>query len=103
MLKFDKVIKCCRGVVILHDILLVVYEVTKLVQHFHAKVIEVKKALRSCDSTSFIEFPRVLEYILMNSMEIYFVQVKGQLISIELFAFFSFAPKMNENIFVFLP
>ena len=75
MLKFDKVIKCCRGVVILHDVLLVVYEVTKLVQHFHAKVIEVKKALRSCDLTSFIEFPRVLEYILMNSMEICFVQV----------------------------
>ena len=76
MLKFDKVIKCCRGVVILHVILLVVYEVTKLVQHFHAKVIEVKKALRSCDLTLFIEFSRVhsgvLEYILMNSMEIYY-------------------------------
>ena len=72
MLKFDKVIKCCRGVVILHDVFLVVYEVTKLVQHCHAKVIEVKKALRPCDLTLFIEFPRVLEYILMNSMEIYF-------------------------------
>lgn len=55
MLKFDKVIKCCRGVVILHDTLLVVYEVTKLVQHyFHAKVIEVKKAFRSCGLTSII-------------------------------------------------
>ena len=54
MLKFDKVIKCCRGVVILHDVLLVVYEVTKLVQHFHAKVIEVKKAFRSCDLTSIV-------------------------------------------------
>ena len=72
MLKFDKVIKCWRGVVILHDTLLVVYDVTKLVQHCHAKVIEVKKAFRSCDLTSFIEFSRVLEYILMNSMEIYF-------------------------------
>ena len=50
MLKFDKVIKCCRGVVILHDVFLVVYEVTKLVQHyFHAKVIEVKKAFRILD------------------------------------------------------
>ena len=46
MLKFDKVIKCCKGVVILHDIVLVVYEVTKLVQDFHAKVIKVKKAFR---------------------------------------------------------
>ena len=57
---------------ILHDTLLVVYDVTKLVQHCHAKVIEVKKAFRSCDLTSFIEFSRVLEYILMNSMEIYY-------------------------------
>ena len=31
---------------ILHDSLLVVYEVTKLVQDFHAKVIKVKKAFR---------------------------------------------------------
>ena len=56
---------------ILHDTLLVVYDVTKLVQHCHAKVIEVKKVLRSYDLTSVIEFPRVLDYILMNSMEIY--------------------------------